>query len=469
MLSRRNLSLVWIDTKCDYPTYGELTDSRLYHSNYDVSLPLAAVYLKSYLDKMRPKIKFTYHPRRLYHAQGRQYSLDDLVRDGDVVLTSCSTADSGDARKILAAAKAADRTTVVGGIYPRFCASDILDWETADYICTGEGEEALVRIIDEIAEGAVPSEFPGIVTPALSRYHPAHLIDLTDLPDPDYSIFPIAEFTPYMNSAYILATRGCPAPCHFCTSARLYGFSYRMRPVDSVVRELSQLYERGFRKITLADDTVLVNQEWASTLFEEIAHKNPGYRLKIRARADELSRDMISRMVDAGVEIVQFGVESIQISTRLSMHKRLEQKAIEDAFNLILSEPGLLANPLYMLAYPGETWSDCEVNASYIKTAGADKRVITYLSFTTPYPGTGFAKTLGSSNGVLLTRDLRYYTNKFPVFIPSTMLTDGPLPALNRLVACYNEITSSLNQSVRIHRPIPEEFFSDIRISNVWR
>jgi radical SAM superfamily enzyme YgiQ (UPF0313 family) len=242
-----------------------------------------------------------------------------------------------------------------------------------------------------------------------------------------------------------------------------------MRPVDSVVRELSQLYERGFRKITLADDTVLVNQEWASTLFEEIAHKNPGYRLKIRARADELSRDMISRMVDAGVEIVQFGVESIQISTRLSMHKRLEQKAIEDAFNLILSEPGLLANPLYMLAYPGETWSDCEVNASYIKTAGADKRVITYLSFTTPYPGTGFAKTLGSSNGVLLTRDLRYYTNKFPVFIPSTMLTDGPLPALNRLVACYNEITSSLNQSVRIHRPIPEEFFSDIRISNVWR
>jgi radical SAM superfamily enzyme YgiQ (UPF0313 family) len=461
--------IVWIDTICEYPIYGELVDTRLYNSNYDISLPLAAVYLKSYVDHLRPGSTFVYHPRRLYQAQGRRDALTELVQDGDIVLTSCSTADAPDAQRILTAAKAAGRTTVIGGIYARFCASDILEWGTADYICTGEGEQALVHILDEITGAAEPGPFPGVVTPACPHRGSARLIDLADLPDPDFGSFPIADFAPYMNSAYILATRGCPAPCHFCTSARLYGFSYRMRPVDSVLRELAQLYDLGFRKITLADDTVLVDHEWASALFGDMARRNPGYRLKVRARADELSASMMDRMVDAGVEVVQFGVENIQLSTRSSMHKRLEQRAIEKAFDIVLGKPGVLANPLYMLAYPGESWADCEANAAFIKSAGSDKRVLTYLSFTTPYPGTGFAKSIAKVGGAVLTKKLKYYTNKFPVFIPASMFDDGVEAALKRLVDCYDDIATCVNRSFAVQRPIPRQFFADIDVTFVGR
>lgn len=461
--------IVWIDTICEYPIYGELVDTRLYNSNYDVSLPLAAVYLKSYLDHHRPGSSFVYHPRRLYHAQGQHYPLENLVQDGDIVLTSCSTADAPDAQRILAAAKAAGRTTVIGGIYPRFCARDILRWGTADYICTGEGEQALVQIFDQITGAAEPGPFPGVVTPMYPQSGSARLVDLADLPDPDFGSFPIADFAPYMNSAYILATRGCPAPCHFCTSARLYGFSYRMRPVASVLRELKQLYDLGFRKLTMADDTVLVDHEWAADLFASMARHNPGYHLKVRARADELSGAMLDRMIDAGVEVVQFGVENIQLSTRTSMHKQLEQRAVEEAFDLVLSRPGILANPLYMLAYPGESWADCEANAAFIKRVGSDKRVLTYLSFTTPYPGTGFAKSIAKTGGVLLTKDLKYYTNKFPVFMPLSMLDDGIDAGIERLVACYDDIAATVNRSFSVQRPIPQEFFADIDVTPVGR
>lgn len=460
-------TLVWIDTLCDYPIYGEIAGTGLYNSSHDVSLPLAAVYLKTYLQAQRPHIGFVYHPRRLYQAQGYAYQLEKLVEDGDVVLTSCSTADAPDARKIMEAAKAAGRTTVIGGIYPRFCHTEILNWGTVDYVCIGEGEQALLAVVDQITGQIDPTPFPGIASPATPRPRPARLIDLAALPDPDYTGFPVVEFSQYMNSAYILATRGCPAPCHFCTSARLYGYSYRMRKVDSVIRELRALYELGFKKITLADDTVLVDHRWAADLFAAISRQNPGYRLKVRARADELSKDMIARMVDAGVEVVQFGVESIRLTTRMSMHKRLEQAAIEDAFDLVLSVQGLAANPLYMFAYPGETWQDLAANADFIKKVGSDPRVITYLSFTTPYPGTGFARTLSKSGGVMLTKNLKYYTNKFPVFLPDSMLTGTVEESLERLVACYDDVADCVNQSFPTQRRIPREFFDDIEVNRV--
>jgi anaerobic magnesium-protoporphyrin IX monomethyl ester cyclase len=457
-----DLRLVWIDPVCEYPTYTDLTDANPYASNYDIALPLAFVCLRTYLSKYRPRITIKYHPRRLYEAMGLHFSLADLVQDGDVILTSCSTADSPDAQRILAAAKEAGRTTIVGGIYPRFSAQDVLNWGTADYVCIGEGEKALVSALDQITTGNAPAHRRGIVTPDLPTAQQPELLDLSELPEPDYTGLPVDDFLPYMNSAYILATRGCPAPCHFCTSARQYGFSYRTRPVHSVIRELHQLYELGFRRITLADDTVLVDQDWANDLFQAIARSNPGYRLKVRARADELSPAMISRMADAGVEVVQFGVESISQVTRERMHKRLDRHAIDRAFQLVLGASDMLANPLYMLAYPGETWAECEENVTFIKAMGADTRVLTYLSFTTPYPGTGFSKTLGPAKGMLLTSDLRYYTNKFPVYLPASLNSGDPIASLQLLVNIYEDLCAFLNRYTAIHKPIPMQFYSDI-------
>lgn len=457
--------MVWIDTVCDYPIYGDIVGTRLYNSSHDVSLPLAVVYLQNFLREHRPDIDFVYHPRRLYEAEQKVYTLEELVRDGSVVLTSCSTSDSSDARLILETAKAAGRTTVIGGVYPRFSHQDVLAWGCADYICTGEGEQAFLAIINEITGITAPGPISGVASSRNRLPRSAQLVDLATLPDADYTNCPIARFARYMNSANILATRGCPAPCHFCTSARLYGYSYRMRPVDSVVRELLTLYGHGFRRITLADDTVLVDHDWSRRLFAAISKSNPGFRLKVRARADELSADMIARMVDAGVEVVQFGVESIQLSTRNYMHKRLEQEAIEKAFDLVMSADDLLANPLYMLAYPGESWEDLDVNANFIRSAGSDSRVVTYISFTTPYPGTGFERSVRNSGGILLTRNLRFYTNKFPVFIPESLLNISAEQALSRLVSVYDDIAECVNASFRTQQRIPEEFFHEIDTS----
>jgi radical SAM superfamily enzyme YgiQ (UPF0313 family) len=460
--------LVWIDTLVDYPIHQDLTGTRLFNSSYDISLPLALVYLRTHLLSHWPQVQLIYHPRRLYQAMGRSCTIDDLVADGDVVLTSCSTADAPDARLILEAAKRAGKTTIIGGIYPKFSYSEVLAWGSADYIVTGEGEGPLLAIMDELAGGGRASaRRPGLVTADQPLPGKQALVDLASLAQPTYAGLPIAEYLRYMRSAYILATRGCPAPCHFCTSARLYGYSYRTRPIPSILEELRQLWDLGFSRITLADDTIAADRKWALALFRAVARANPGYRLKIRARADELSPLLLDTMVEAGVEVVQFGVESINLTTREFMHKQLGQQAICTAFEEILRRDGLVANPLYMLAYPGETWADLEANAAFIKAVGSNDRVISYLSFTTPYPGTGFDRS-ARTKGRVLTDELKFYTNKFPVFLPSSLLTEPAPEALQRLVAVYDDLASAINRYHPIHHPIPRAFFNAVGADNGW-
>ena len=458
------MRVAWLDPLVDYPIYGDLTGSPLFNNSYDISLPLAYVYLSSFVRASRPHFEFVYHPRRLYSALGTLPPIEALISDADVVLTSCSTADSPDARRILRAAKHAGKPTVIGGIYARFSPSEILSWGCADFVVTGEGEAALLAILDHIASGATSApRIAGVVCPSLNEVTPPRQVPLESLPQPVYDYLPLDDFRRFMRTAYILATRGCPAPCHFCTSARLYGYSYRTRPVHSVVKELADLHSRGFDSITLADDTITVDRAWALDLLRRIADANPGYRLKVRARADELDSEVITAMSAAGVEVVQFGVESINLSTREFMHKRLSQQAIEQAFDLVSKVDGMKANPLYMLAYPGETWDDLERNADFIASVGTDPRVITYVSFTTPYPGTAFRRYAESGRGFILTDDPRYYTNKFPVFLPASLLTIPAREGMARLLAIYDRIAAAVNRSHATQFPVPDEFFADLR------
>jgi len=188
--------------------------------------------------------------------------------------------------------------------------------------------------------------------------------------------------------------------------------------------------------------------------------------MKVRVRADELDDELLAIMVDAGVEIIQFGVENISSDIRKSMYKNINNRQIDHAFNAILKRPKLFANPTYMLTYPGESWNDFETNAEFIKSAGANDSVITYVSFTTPYPGTKFYGE-ATNKGIILTKDLRFYTNKFPVYIPNTMLNVPVMEALNRLKQVYYDISYVVNKYNKTQFPISDDFFKAIDIDKV--
>src|SRR5262249_9511636 len=120
----------------------------------------------------------------------------------------------------------------------------------------GEGEETAVDVADWIAGQRSLADIPGIafrrdgLPHRTDRRTPRH--DLEQVPRPAWHLFPLEN---YLSNGYghgvnrgrslpMLATRGCPYQCTFCSSPEMWTTRYYVRPVSSVVDEIADYVER---------------------------------------------------------------------------------------------------------------------------------------------------------------------------------------------------------------------------------
>src|SRR5204863_6693805 len=70
--------------------------------------------------------------------------------------------------------------------------------------------------------------------------------------------------------APIVATRGCPYTCSFCSVFTVFGRGYRHRPVSDIVREIAGLRARGQKWFVFVDDNIIGNPKWSKELFKAL-------------------------------------------------------------------------------------------------------------------------------------------------------------------------------------------------------
>jgi radical SAM superfamily enzyme YgiQ (UPF0313 family) len=231
--------------------------------------------------------------------------------------------------------------------------------------------------------------------------------------------------------------------CEFCTLNEFWEYKYRRRSFENVLSELARFKEAGFTRVHFKDETITLNKGWCGELFREIEKANLGMSYKVKSRVDGLDEALLMQMMRAGVDTVHMGVESITPQSLKSMSKDIGVKAIENAFDLLLSN-GCQANPVYLFGWIGEKPEDLELNASYIEARGKIKGVITYISFLTPHPGSHLVKK-HANDITVLTDDYSRYTHKQPVAVPKSLGEDG----LQLMVDAYHRIGEVCNmQSV---------------------
>lgn len=71
----------------------------------------------------------------------------------------------------------------------------------------------------------------------------------------------------YMTTNCVQTTRGCPYQCDFCYVTHFFGKTYRCRPVEEVIQEVSRL-EGDF--IVFVDDNIAGNRLFAKELFTQL-------------------------------------------------------------------------------------------------------------------------------------------------------------------------------------------------------
>jgi len=259
---------------------------------------------------------------------------------------------------------------VFGGPHPTFF-PELANEEGVDGICRGEGEEALVELVDTLAGGG-PDAVLGLRNWSFRRdgrliTNPVrpYVEDLDGLPFPDrdlvYGRDPLAANS---KIKHFLTGRGCPYNCTYCFNHALseiyrgQGRRFRQRSVDNVLEEVRWVREHyPLEFVVFVDDTFVLSMDWLA----EFAEKYPrrvGLPFFCNTRANLVTAEQVRLLKEAGAHSVSMGVEagSDRIRNEL-LKRRMSREQILGAARLI-REGGLRLTTTSMIGLPTSTLAD---------------------------------------------------------------------------------------------------------------
>ncbi len=280
---------------------------------------------------------------------------------------------------------------VVGGLHATFSPEEVLRHDGIDYLCLGEGEAALLELVEALASGRSVADgrianlwAKGGTRPGLRN--PIEPLDA--LP------FLARDFVDERWGVRHLTTqRGCPFPCTFC-AARMYDKLYaesdttrygRRRSLSSVLDELAELRNLGpLNYVIFLDDTFTIQHAWVRE-FCKIYGKEFAVPFSLNARVETVSERLLHELAAAGCRHIIYGVESGSERVRHDIMKRnASNQRFRDVFRWT-REAGIMVTANYILGTPGESRAEmAETIALHHELQPVD---FGYFVFY-PYPGT---------------------------------------------------------------------------------
>lgn len=249
-----------------------------------------------------------------------------------------------------------DIPIIGGGWGPTLEPEAFLDF--CDYVCFGEGEKSFVEICNEINNGNNTfQDVSNLMYFENGRLHKNHIVEpldsgeLNDLPFPDFESdnkYMIDDNKVYYSHKFYneniyncFAGRGCPLNCTYCMSSkyrmlyREHGYAvkkYRVREVDTVIKELGIAKKKGAKFIRIADEVFPINKEWVYDFLEKYK-KEVGLPFFAYIRPEFHDVDIIKEMVASGLFTTTVGIQSGADYVRKKIFKRSlpKEKIVEFA------------------------------------------------------------------------------------------------------------------------------------------
>ena len=240
-----------------------------------------------------------------------------------------------------------------------------------DLIVRGEGEEALLSILDEISsDGESLAVIPGLVWRdergrTVANAMQSSFFDLNASPVPDFfSFFDELDgadlWPPEQVRLPLESSRGCwwGAKRH-CTFCGLNGsaMTYRMKSASKFLNEMDTLLSRhpSF-EFAMADN--ILDPSYLSDVMPELARRDQDVRIHYEIKAN-LSTEDVERLRIGGVTRIQPGIESLS-----SPVLALMRKGVSAAQNVALMrdalERSITVEWNLLFGFPGEVVSDYE-------------------------------------------------------------------------------------------------------------
>jgi radical SAM superfamily enzyme YgiQ (UPF0313 family) len=268
-----------------------------------------------------------------------------------------------------------------------------------DYVIRGEGETAMLRLMEALRGHGDLSAVPGLVyrdADALKYNERAECYeDTSKLPMPAKHLMRHADRLPAVCFQPIFSSRGCPAKCIYCSSHHTFGRKPRAVPVDTVVREIEYLKKNfNVHHFFICDDTFGSERGHTMALLDEIIKRRLNITWGCQTRGEKLTEDLVRMMKKAGCTQVSIGVETGSPRIRKLIKKGNTNEDVERGVE-ILKKYRIEVATFFMFGFPTETREDIEQTVAFMKKLDP---YTAHCNIATPDPGTEFMDLVQAQN-----------------------------------------------------------------------
>jgi radical SAM superfamily enzyme YgiQ (UPF0313 family) len=302
--------------------------------------------------------------------------------DGDVAVVLSSLVDYRNETRWADAARA--RGLQVGFVGLTASKLPQLFAAHSDFLICGEPEAAVGRLArGERLQGICPS-------PELS--------DLSALPFPRWDLLGVTGdrraargmFTRPIGGFPVMASRSCPEFCTYCPHRILA--RYRGRSMQHIADELSYVCDRYDRPFIIFRDPLFTqDRERILGLCDEIRARGLALEFECETRLDRLDPELLEKMRAAGLQTIDFGVESVSADTLKKVGRRPIPEAHQRAVIEACGRLGIRTVAFYVLGFNSDTWESIAATIEYSISLGS---TLAQFKLLTPYPGTPLYKQM---------------------------------------------------------------------------
>jgi anaerobic magnesium-protoporphyrin IX monomethyl ester cyclase len=318
-----------------------------------------------------------------------------------------------------------------------------------DVCVIGEGEETIVDLANAIEKPTSLEAIPGLVVRAdggvRSTGSRTRIRKLDDIPWPAWDLAPLDN---YLNNGLgygvdrgrsmpMLATRGCPYECTFCSNPEMWTTRWYAREPGLVLDEIAAYQERyGATNFDFYDLTAIVKRSWIIDFTNLILARKMKFtwQLPSGTRSEAIDREVSRLLYTSGCRNMSYAPESgsPEVLKRIKKVVKLDRLeasvvgAVREQLNVKLN---------IIMGFPNETQQELNQTLRFLFRMGRAGVHDMTISLFSPYPGSELYHDLRKSGRIPELSD-EYFLGlcAYKDFAQSISYTEGLSP---RVLSLY--------------------------------
>ncbi len=267
---------------------------------------------------------------------------------------------------------------VVGGyhaaLYPEYYLREL----NVSYVIAGEGDTAIIQLLDYLNGKTSLHSVQNLIYLKDGLIHRNNLYyeqDLNQFPFPARTYLKNRDFNMYGKKAVsLIASRGCPNKCQFCSSREMWGNSYRKRTANSIINEIDYCVRKyEVEWFNFEDDNLFVSRAQAlkllSALYDYKRKQHPAIQFTAMngISIEKLDEEIIYLMSQAGFQEINLSL----VTKSTSLQKYISRPFHTEKFAEIVTlakKYQLKVRAYFILGLPEQSKQEIESTIAFLRS-----------------------------------------------------------------------------------------------------